>query len=331
MGMKNICIYVPEQSVMQAIADPQYLFSALNHFLEQAGKAKLFRIMLVGLKRNISLNEGLYTVNCTHTISEVQQADLIILPALFGDMHAALEANAAAIPWIKQLYQNGAELASLCLGAFLLGATGLVNGKSCSTHWGRQDEFQAFFPEVAVADGRIVTEDGRLYSSGGALSYWNLLLHLAEKYTNRELAILAAKYFAVDIDRESQSAFAMFNGQRKHADSAVLEAQDLIEAALPEKITIDELAEKVALGRRTFERRFKAATNNSVLEYINRVKMERAKRSFENEQKNINEVMYTVGYSDTKAFRNIFKKYVGLTPLAYRSKYNKKEVPHADY
>ena len=182
------------------------------------------------------------------------------------------------------------------------------------------------FPEVEVVDGSIVTEEKRIYSSGGANSYWNLLLHLVEKYTNRETAILASKYFAIDIDRESQSAFAMFTGQKDHKDEAILKAQKYIEKNIHERITIDELAAVATMGRRSFERRFRQATNNSVLEYVQRVKIEAAKRQFESSRKNINEVMYDIGYTDTKAFRDLFKKITGLTPVEYRNKYNKQPV-----
>jgi transcriptional regulator GlxA family with amidase domain len=115
----------------------------------------------------------------------------------------------------------------------------------------------------------------------------------------------------------------MFQGQKEHNDLEVQKAQNYIEQSIDGKLTVDELADLVALGRRSFERRFKAATNNSVLEYIQRVKIETAKRSFENSRKNINEVMMDVGYSDTKAFRTTFKKITGLTPIEYRNKYRK--------
>ncbi|MEO5945795.1 MAG: helix-turn-helix domain-containing protein, partial [Chitinophagaceae bacterium] len=227
------------------------------------------------------------------------------------------------LPWIEEQYDNGAEVASLCVGAFLLAATGLLNGKKCSTHWGFINEFREMFPEVEVVDGSIVTEEKRIYSSGGANSYWNLLLYLVEKYTNRETAILASKYFAIDIDRDSQAAFAMFKGQKDHTDVEIKKVQEYIEENISEKMTVDELAAIAATGRRSFERRFRMATNNSVLEYIQRVKIEAAKRQFESSRKNINEVMYNVGYTDTKAFRDLFKKITGLTPIEYRNKYNK--------
>ena len=319
----KVSILVPEKSVMQAIADPQYLFSAVNQFMQQAGQKPLFEVQLVGAAKEVHLNDGLYTVKPTHQLQDVDKTDLVLIPALFGDMKTAIAANTAALPWIKKQYENGAEVASLCVGAFLLASTGLLDGKKCSTHWGFQNEFRELFPEVNVIEGSIISEENRIYSSGGANSYWNLLLHLVEKYSGREAAILASKYFAVDIDRANQTAFAMFQGQKNHTDEDVKKAQEYIEQHFQEKISIDDLTNLVSVGRRSFERRFKFATNNTVLEYIHRIKVEAAKRSLENSRKNINEVMFDVGYTDTKAFRNVFKKITGLTPLSYRNKYNK--------
>jgi transcriptional regulator GlxA family with amidase domain len=321
--MKKVSILVLESSVMQAIADPQYLFTTANHFLLAAGKSSLFDVELVGAKREVKLNNGSYSIHTDRLLKEVEKTDVVFVPALFGDMTSAIEKNKKVVPWILEQYNKGAEIASLCVGAFLLASTGLLNGKKCSTHWGFQSEFREKFPEVKVVEGNIVTEEKRIYTSGGANSYWNLLLHLLEKYTNRETAILASKYFAIDIDRNSQTVFSMFKGQKDHNDEGILKAQKYIEDNVHEKITIDELADKTFISRRTFERRFKQATNNSVLEYIHRVKIETAKRSFETSRKNINEVMFDVGYSDTKAFRAMFRKVTGLSPIEYRNKYNK--------
>jgi transcriptional regulator GlxA family with amidase domain len=321
--MKKVSILVPESSVMQAIADPQYCFSAVNQFLIISGASPLFDIQLVGLRKEVKLNEGRFSVHTDALIDEIETTDLVIIPALFGDLNAAIEVNGDFLPWIRKQKENGAEVASLCLGAFLLASTGLLDGKKCSTHWGFTNEFRRMFPFVEVQDGSIVTEENGIYSSGGATSYWNLLLHLVEKYTSRETAILTSKYFAIDIDRSNQSAFAMFKGQKEHKDEEVQKVQDYIEQNIEGKFSVEELADLVALGRRSFERRFKSATNNSVLEYIQRVKIETAKRSFENSRKNINEVMMDVGYSDNKAFRTTFKKITGLTPIEYRNKYRK--------
>lgn len=321
--MKTVSILVPESSVPQAIADPQYLFSTVNQFLLASGKQPLFNVQLVGHAKEVKLNAGLFSVHVDKQLNEVEQTDLVFIPALFGNMQQAIAQNKALIPWINDQYNKGAEVASLCVGAFLLASTGLLDGKKCSTHWGFSSEFRQLFPAVELVDGSIVTEENRIYSSGGANSYWNLLLHLVEKYTDRETAILASKYFAIDIDRNSQAAFAMFKGQKEHKDDVIKKAQEFIEQNMHERISVESLADQYGVGRRTFERRFKSATNNSVLEYIQRIKIESAKRSFESSRKNINEVMYDVGYTDTKAFRTIFKKITGLTPLEYRNKYSK--------
>ncbi len=324
--MKHISILVPETAVVEAVADPRYMFTAANRFLEAEGRSPLFDVQLVGCKKEIRLNNDLFSVHTDSLIKDIKKTDLIFIPALSGDMKTALQANKELVPWIVDQYKNGAEVASLCIGAFLLASTGLLKGKKCSTHWSSGNEFRSMFPDVELVDGSIITEEHGLYSSGGANSYWNLLLYLLEKYTNRNIAILASKYFAIDIDRDSQSAFMLFEGQKGHEDEDILKAQMFIEKNYQEKITVDQLADLLSIGRRSFERRFKKATNNTVVEYIQRVKIEAAKRSFESSRKNINEVMFNVGYTDTKAFRTIFKKITGLTPIEYRNKYNKQAV-----
>lgn len=227
---------------------------------------------------------------------------------------------------MTEQYKKGAELVSFCIAAFFVASTGLLNGKKCATHWIAANQFRAMFPEVILVDDRIMTEEDGIYSSGGAYSFLNLLAYLIEKYAGRDVAIRIAKTFMIDIDRESQSPFIMFNGQKTHEDEPIKKAQDFIERNYNDKITVDQLADMLALGRRNLERRFKKATANTVVEYIQRVKIEAAKKGFETSRKNINEVMYEVGYNDTKAFRTTFKKITGLSPIEYRNKYNKASI-----
>lgn len=323
VSMKKIAILVPESAVIEGVASPQYVFTATNQFLQVSGKEPLFQVSLVGQQKAVPFRNGMFSVQTDYLLEDSLEADLIIIPPLFGDMKTALARNTAAIPWIKAQHEKGTEVASLCVGAFLLAATGLLNGRKCSTHWAYYNEFRETYPEVEITDGSIITEENGIYSSGGANSYFNLLLYLLEKYTDRDTAILASKYFAIDIDRQSQSTFMMFTGQKNHNDEEIRKAQEYIEANYQEKITVDELAAMVAVSRRSFERRFKQNTDNTVIEYLQRVKVEAAKRSFESSRKNISEVMFDVGYTDTKAFRNVFKKITGLTPIEYRNKYNK--------
>lgn len=321
--MKKIAVIVPESAVIEAISPGYRLFKTANQFLAARGKAPLFEVEYVGEKPEISTNDGEYTIKIHRLIADVQQADLIIIPALYGEMSEAVAANKNLIPWIQTMYQRGSEVASLCLGAFLLGSTGIMDGKKCSTHWAYMDTFRQLYPSIEVADGAVITDEGRLYSSGGANSIWNLLLYLLEKYTDRETAILASKFFAIDISRNSQADFTIFTGQKDHNDPEILRTQLLMEEKFSDKISVEDLADAVNVSRRSFERRFKTATNNTPIEYMQRLRVEAAKRSFEGSRKNVSEVMMDVGYTDTKAFRDVFRKVTGLSPIEYRNKYNK--------
>ncbi len=322
--MKHVSILVPRGAVaLSTIEGPFIAFTQVNHFLVASGKAPLFRIQLVGLHQDTQVYHRLFAVTPDVSTQEVKKTDLIIVPAVNGDMKKVIADNKLFVPWMISHYKEGAELASLCVGSFLLASTGLLKGKQCSTHWSVVETFRMLFPEVNLVSEKIITDEHGIYSSGGANSFWNLLLYLIEKYVDREMAILASKYFEIEIDRDSQSVFILFQGQREHTDEAVKKAQDYIEQNFKEKITVDQLSDLLALGRRSLERRFKGATGNTIIEYIQRVKIEAAKKSFETSRKNINEVMFDVGYTDTKAFRVLFKKITGLSPLEYRSKYNK--------
>ena len=255
-------------------------------------------------------------------LKDVKKTDLIIIPAIGGDVKLAIKKNKDFLPWILQQYKGGAEVASLCIGAFILASTGLLNGKECSTHWLFTNDFKEMFPDVKLVSDKTVTAQNGLYSSGGATSYWTLLLYLVEKYTSREMSIMASKFFLLDMGRNSQSPFVMFRGQKDHEDCEIVKAQEYIEKHYQAKLTVDELADKYGIGRRTFERRFKKATSNTVVEYMQRVKMEAAKKQLESGRKTVSEVMHDVGYTDTKAFRDVFKKVTGMSPVDYRAKYN---------
>jgi transcriptional regulator GlxA family with amidase domain len=321
--MKHISILVPEGAILGSVVGPHQLFTEVNGLLMHMGKDPIFNVQLVGISKETRLNKGLYSVHPEAIYSEVTKTDLIIIPAIQGDISKVLETNEALIPWIVKHYKKGAEVASLCVGAFMLAATGLLKGKKCATHWMVANEFRRMFPDVELVTDKIITDEQGIYSSGGAYSYLNLILYLIEKYAGRDIAIHASKTFAIEIERNSQSAFIIFQGQKEHEDEPIRKAQEFIEKNFQEKITVDELAAKFAIGRRNLERRFKKATSNTVVEYMQRVKIEVAKKSLESSRENVNEVMYKVGYNDTKAFRTTFKKITGLSPLEYRNKYNR--------
>ncbi|QIL76105.1 GlxA family transcriptional regulator [Hymenobacter sp. HDW8] len=324
--MKHITILVPKGAILGSIEGPRLVFSEVNALLQRMGKPTLFTIQLAGLTNETPVCGGMYSVYTKTLIQDIAHTDLVVIPAIDGDIRQALDNNRDFIPWILAQYNRGAEVASLCMGAFILASTGLLKGRECTTHWAAANDFRRMFPEVKLVEDKLITDEHGIYSSGGAFSYLNLVLYLVEKYAGRDMAIACAKVFQIDIERVSQSAFIVFNGQKEHGDEPIKKAQIYIEDNYQEKITVDQLADMLALGRRNLERRFKKATANSVAEYIQRVKMEAAKTSLESSRENVNEVMYQVGYTDPKAFRSTFKRITGLSPNEYRSKYNREKA-----
>ncbi|NIG54160.1 GlxA family transcriptional regulator [Chitinophaga sp. Cy-1792] len=322
--MKHVSILIPFGACsLSNIEGTWHIFTEVNTILRRMDREPFFDVHLVGISSAATQRNGLFTITPDALIREVPKTDMIFIPAMHQDPREAFRLNQEFVPWIQQQYADGAEVISFCIGAFFLAGTGLLTGKKCATHWAAASDFRMMYPDIEVVDEKIMTEEEGIYTSGGAYSYLNLLLYIIEKYMGREMAIIIAKTFMIDIDKDSQSPFIMFQGQKTHEDEPVKQAQEFIEKNFQDKVTVDQLANMLALGRRSLERRFKKATSNTVTEYIQRVKIEVAKKSFETSRKNITEVMYDVGYADIKAFRTIFRKVTGLSPVEYRNKYNK--------
>ena len=325
--MKHISVVVPNgDSIVDTIIAPfNMLRMANSHYRKENALAENpFTIDLVGLSMEPVVYQGLFSIQPTSTINEIKKTDLIIVSPISGDLEAVVEENKAFVDWIReQRIINNAEIASLCKGAFLLAETGLLNGKSCATHWTAHDLFRRNYPEVELLPEKIICEDNGIYSSGGAYSILNFTIYLIERYFGRETAIWSSKISEIEMDRFNQSEFIIFSGQKDHSDEAIMEAQVYIENHFAEKLNIDELANRVNLNIRSFLRRFKKATANTPLEYIQRVKVEAAKKQLESSTDTVLQVMYSIGYNDEKSFRNTFRKYSGLSPLEYRKKYNR--------
>lgn len=326
--MKHITIIVPEGegNNLSSIVGSYKLFSKANEYWKQKGNPEQFIIQLAGISKNIQFFEGVFEVKPHIHLAELAITDLIIIPSLNHNYNEAIKANQFLIDWIEKQYKQGAEVASICTGAFILASSGLLNGQSCSTHWSAVEGFKALFPKINLEADRLITDEKGIYTNGGAYSFLNLIIYLIEKYFDRQTAIFCSKVFQIEMDRNSQSEFVIFNGQKLHNDEIIMQAQAFIESQLHDKISIEHLASRFAVGRRNFDRRFIKATGNTPVEYTQRVKVESAKKAFESSRKTINEVMYDVGYSDVKAFREVFRKITGLSPLEYRNKYNKEAV-----
>src|SRR5690606_29119734 len=290
------------ESLIAAIGNAHYMFKSVNDFLEESGAKPMFDVQLVGISREVELLEGSYTIQTDTTIHNLNKTDLILIPPVSGDLAENVEMNRQFIPWIKNRYDEGAQVASLCVGAFLLAETGLLDHKWCSTHWKAVNDFRFKYPKVRLVN-KVITDDKGLYTSGGANSYWNLLIYLVGKFSNHEIAIRTGKYFEIDIDREDQNPYSIFEGSRFHNDEAIHKIQEHIERHYQDQLNLEKLAEMAQLGQRTFQRRFRNATNHTVITYIQKMRVEAARKLLEQGVFSISEVMYEVGYNNPEAFR----------------------------
>jgi len=324
--MKQIAILIVNQEVdLTTLTGTIQIFNGANEFMRSSGREAPFKVELVGPDNEMKGIANNFNLQIDKTIEEVQTPDLIIIPSNNNPL-SLVEKHTKVQGWIIDCYAKGSEVASLCTGVFLLASTGLLDGKKCSTHWMMANEFQQVFPKVELSPQQIVTDERGLYTSGGAYSFLNLILYLLEKYEGRQLAIWAAKMFGIDIDRKDQSNFIVFNGQKDHQDTEILEIQNFIEKNYEKKILVSELVAQANMDGRNFIRRFKKATFNTPLEYIQRVKIEAAKQKLETTNMNINEIKYSLSWTDDKSFRHIFKKHTGLIPTAYKQKYRREGV-----
>jgi transcriptional regulator GlxA family with amidase domain len=325
--MKHLTIIVPDgQNNLSSIVGAYKIFTRANQYWKETGRRELFTVQLAGISKEVEFYEGLFTVKPHTNISAIAKTNLIIIPSLNHNYHEAVKGNKALVDWIANQYKDGAEIATICTGAFLLASSGLLDGKSCSTHWAAAENFRNMFPKVNLQTDQLITDEHGIYTNGGAYSFLNLMIYLVEKYYDRQTAIFCSKVFQIEMDRKSQSAFIIFKGQKLHGDEMVKEAQVYIENNLQEKISMEQLSSRLSVGRRNFDRRFIKATGNTPVEYAQRAKVESAKKALETSRKTISEVMYEVGYSDIKAFREVFRKITGISPLEYRSKYNKEAL-----
>jgi transcriptional regulator GlxA family with amidase domain len=325
--MKHVSVLVPKgDAIVDTIVGTygQLRMANAYHRRSKGADRDLLEIDLVGIDRTPVIYNRYFQVSPNKTIKEIQKTDLIIVTAISGDLEKGIDANRGFVSWIKkQRIEHGAEIASLCKGALLLAETGLLNEKSCATHWTAHEIFRRKYPKVHLQPDKVICEDNGIFSSGGAYSFLNFMIYLVERNFGRETALWCSKVSEIDFDRDDQSPFMIFNGQKDHHDESIRKAQIYVEEHFTEKINLDRVAEMFMMSKRTFLRRFKKATSNTPLEYIQRVKTEAAKKKLESSTMNIHEVMYLVGYKDEKAFRNIFRKYTGLSPLDYRKKYNR--------
>jgi transcriptional regulator GlxA family with amidase domain len=306
--MKHITILVPECNVnLNSITGAFEILTRANDFWIRSGNSPAIEVQIAGFVKELKLHHNYMAIHPID-LGKVKKTDLLIIPSIIDGFKKAVQENQVLIEWIRKQFKAGAEIASICSGAFLLAATGLLDGKNCSIHWNKVDEFKRMYPHVKTAEDKIITDEDGIYTNGGAYSFLNLVLYLVEKLFDRSTAIYCSKVFQIDIERTTQSQFTIFHIQKGHGDELIGKAQTYIEQNIDAKISFEKLASQLAISRRNFDRRFIKATGNTPVEYLQRVKVEAAKKELEKGRKTIFEIMNEVGYADDKAFREVFKE-----------------------
>lgn len=295
------------------------VFESANRFSVQSGNDPCFAISLLYPADTAGFTYGDFP---KYTIENAPVQSLILIPAFAAEcIGTAIQDNAGCIPWLIKQYNQGAEIASFCTGAFLLAATGLLNDKPATTHIQAAEAFSRSFPRVRITPREITTFENGIYTSGGATNSFHLMFSIIEKYCGKSLAIQTAKYFAVDLNREQQMYFSTFKPVTDHHDELVTSLQRNMETKFSEGETIEKLLDGIPASRRNLVRRFKGVTGITPIEYLQKTRMEAAKKLLEQSRFSILEIMLRVGYNDLKTFRQLFKKHTGMTPTAYRDKF----------
>lgn len=322
--MKKIAVLLTKDYKLLSVAAILEVFETVNKFHKNDQLDTPFEVMIVASPELVGTTTEIFGYHLMK-LNEVETVDLILIPAFTTEnMRQSLSENAIHIPHLVKLYHQGARIATVCSGAFLLGASGLLKDKAATTHVDACKNFAAAFPDVRLQADKTVTQDGRLYTSGGATSSFHLLLHLIHEFCGDQMAIRTAKMFAIDMDRDSQSYFSTFQPSRNHKDDLVAFAQSKIESNYHDTATIEELIKDIPSSRRNIVRRFKQVTGITPIAYLQQTRIAAAKKLLERTAHQMNEVIYQSGYNDPKAFRKIFKKNVGMTPSQYREKFQVK-------
>lgn len=317
--MLQLGILLTHKYRLLSVAAVLDVFETVNKFYSDGGNGPVFNITLFYTGRNPHPQLGTYTPK---PLQNSDKQDLILIPAFNSEnIPEAVIENARLIPWLKQQYQSGTEMASFCTGAFLLAASGLLDGKKATTHIDAAAVFRSIFPAVNLQSDAVLTEDSGVYTSGGATSSFHLMFHLLRKYCDADVVIRVAKLFAVDLDRAQQSYFGTFTPDQRHGDELVILVQQRIESTFQETGTIEDLIRDLPSSRRNVVRRFKHATGCTPIEYLQKTRIEAAKKLLEQTNQRMIEVMLNSGYNDPKAFRKVFRKSVGMTPSEYREKF----------
>jgi len=288
-----------------------------------AGKQQTprFRVTTASVNGKAVDCDGFIQIKPNAAIDDIRKADLIFIPTTGLSIDDVVERNAPVVPWLKRWHKRGAEIASVCSGVGLVAETGMLNGRRATTHWALAERFREKYPKVKWTPELMVTEDHEFYCGGGVHAALDLSLYLVEKFCGHDIAMQSAKAMLIDTPRAWQAGFAVVPLKTEHNDNSISTAQDWLHENFHRPFPLDAPARRVGMSLRNFVRRFKQATGDSPLTYLQKLRVAAAKRLLENNHRTIQEISDAVGYQDVAFFRALFQRYTGSSPSAYREKF----------
>lgn len=293
--------------------------------MEGADNPAPFEIQTVSIDGNPVVCTGGLTLTPHGSISDVEQTDLIIVPGFMFHILSVLPDIEPVVPWLQKHYAQDTYIASMCTGAFVTAYAGLLNGRKATTHWIFSEQFRRSFPNVNLHTERTVTDDGLMLCSAGSTTGCDLILHIIRKFASPQLASECSKKLLIDSSERSQTPYMAHEFKKTHQDPDILKAQIWLEKRISETINLEALASDLGLSSRNFIRRFKEATSQTPNNYLQNLRIERAKHLLEASRQTFEQITMQVGYEDGSSFRRLFKERVGLTPSAYRKRFEQSQ------
>ncbi len=280
----------------------------------------LFTWDIVSIDGKPVQGEGRVTIIPHGSIDDIDDTDFIMVPGFLSPLKFIGSVSEKLTEWLRLQHKKDIIIGSTCTGTFLLAETGLLKGKTVTTNLKFSRYFQKLYPSIHLKPERILTEDAGFICSGAAPT--DLCIYLIEKFGYETLAAICAKALLVE-PRRSQSPYFIFDYQKSHTDTTIKKAQSFMEKKFTDTISVEELASDLGISQRHFVRRFKSATGDSPLLYLQRIRIEAAKEKLEKTMQSIDEITQQVGYEDTNSFRKLFKKNTGLSPKEYRNRFTR--------
>lgn len=256
-------------------------------------------------------------------MQEIENTDIVLIPGFIPPMEFIGKIPSFVVDWLCRKHEGKTMIGTICTGTFLLAETGLLNGREVTTNWAYAGLFRKLYPKVSLKPERMLTVDGDFICSGAATAYMELCLYLIEKFGSPDLAASCSKLLLIDGNRRSQAPYFIFEFQKNHSDDTILKAQNYMEKNLSEQISFSDLAMSVGVSPRHFIRRFKQATGDSPQTYLQRLRLETAKRKLESTKDSFEGITWQVGYENPNSFRRLFKESTGLTPREYRDRFGR--------